>query len=187
MPLRMSFRNLGIVGLVLSVCVNMMLVALWHGFSYAFVAFGALHSFFLSLDALSLQHRKRLFKRSAGASRVGAILGTVITYNIVAAGNVFFRAPMVSDGLHLILNLGRGLSSHPVIDFRNLYLGLIGFALIEALDYTRRHGWQSASLLQWPRGFRWLAYFGVAVLYLFAIVFILARSAPHLPFVYAGF
>lgn len=184
-PLRMSLRNLGNVGLVLSVCGNMMLIALWHGFSAAFVVFGLIHSFFLSIDAVTASYRKRLYKKSVAARRVAAILGPIVTYHIVSAGNTFFRARNFEQGWLLISNLYRGLG-HTAVDLRDLYFGLGGFVVVEIADYGRRHGWQSAALFS-PRWMKWLTYSGIAVLYVFAIALLYARNGVRSPFMYAGF
>lgn len=185
-PLRMSLRNLGTAGLVLSVCGNMMLVALWHGFSMAFVVFGLIHSFFLSVDAVTIPFRKRLYKKIPAARRVAAILGLIVTYNIVALGNTFFRARTFEQGWHLITGLFHGLG-HTSLDLRQLYLGLAGYVAFELVDYSRRHGWQSAGLDTSPRWTKWAAYGSVAVLYLFAVAFLYAKSGVRSPFMYAGF
>jgi hypothetical protein len=185
-PLRMSLRDLGNTGLVLSVCGNMMLVALWHGFSAAFVVFGLIHSFFLSIDAVTIPYRKRLYKTSPRTRRVAAILGPIVTYHIVALGNTFFRARTFEQGWQLITGLYRGLG-RPTMDLRDLYLGLAGFFLVEFADYARRRGWQSTALEVSPRWTKWFAYSGVAMLYVFAIAFMYAKSGVRSPFMYAGF
>jgi hypothetical protein len=182
----MSLRNLGNLGLVLSVCGNMMLVALWHGFSAAFVVFGLIHSFFLSIDAVTVPYRKRLYKTSPGARRIAAFLGPIVTYHIVALGNTFFRARDFEQGWQLIRGLYRGLGPSS-LNFRELYLGLAGFLLVELLDVARRRGWESAALEVSPRWTRWLAWSGVAILYAFAMGFMYARSDVRSPFMYAGF
>ena len=88
MPSRMAFRNLGQAGLMLSITVNMMLVALWHSFSLNFIVFGLIHSFLLCIDALTIPFRKRLYKQNPRMKIVTAILGPIFTYHVFALTNV---------------------------------------------------------------------------------------------------
>lgn len=108
MPLRMALREWGNYGLVLSLTINMMLIALWHGFSSSFLVFGLIHSTYLIVDTLSWPYRKRYYKTHTLAAKVAALVGPVFTYHLVAIANVFFRVPTFSDGAQLLSSLTVG-------------------------------------------------------------------------------
>src|SRR6202035_465278 len=48
MPLRMAARGAGSLGLVFSITVNMVAIGLWHGLTTSYLAFGVVHSAYLS-------------------------------------------------------------------------------------------------------------------------------------------
>lgn len=58
-PLRMATRNWNRAGLVFSIWLNMMSVALWHGIAWNFAAFGAVHATLVSGEALTQKREKR--------------------------------------------------------------------------------------------------------------------------------
>ncbi len=187
MPARMAFRNLGSAGLALAISANMMLIALWHSFSWNFVVFGLIHSFFLCIDALTMQFRKRLYKRTPQAKLAAAILGWIFTYHIVALTNTMWRAHTVREAFGIALHLGSGWTTNTIISLHDLYLGMGGFFFIEAVEYLRRRFWEGGYLQTVPRWTRWFAYSGITMLYLFAIVMIYSTNAPRSAFMYAGF
>jgi alginate O-acetyltransferase complex protein AlgI len=187
MPARMALRNLGNTGLALAITANMMLVALWHAFSWNFVVFGLIHSSVLCIDALTMQRRKRWYKRVPSAKIAAGILGWIFTYHVVALTNTMWRAHSVRDAFRIAWFPGAGWTTQVAFHGNDLYLGLAGFFFIEAIEYLRRRLWERHLLNEVPRWTRWFAYSGMAVLYLFAIVMIYSTNAPRSAFMYAGF
>jgi alginate O-acetyltransferase complex protein AlgI len=81
--------------------VTMVLAGLWHGAGYQFLIFGALYGV-----ALVVNHAWRLWKPSwwpvlagGAVNRLGA---WALTFLVVAAAGVFFRAPAVSTALAIL-------------------------------------------------------------------------------------
>ena len=74
-PLRMTMRNLGKWGLVLSITVTMVLIGLWHGLGIGFLLFGLVHSIYLIADSLSLSLRRRFYRKHPLANSFTSLSG----------------------------------------------------------------------------------------------------------------
>ena len=68
-PLSLSLRDYGEAGLISAICLNMIIIGLWHGFTVNFLAFGALHAVFLSTTVLILARRKRAAAKTKTSAR----------------------------------------------------------------------------------------------------------------------
>jgi D-alanyl-lipoteichoic acid acyltransferase DltB (MBOAT superfamily) len=81
----------GLARLCLALMTTMLLGGLWHGASWNFVIWGALHGGVLAIERLW-----REFK-PAGAPSLPPILGILITFHIVTLGWIFFRSTSFAD------------------------------------------------------------------------------------------
>ncbi len=81
--------------------LTMFLGGLWHGAAWNFLIWGSLHGGWLALErALTGQGG------APGGSRVRAILGWLVTFNIVCVAWVFFRAASFEDAMMAFSQLG---------------------------------------------------------------------------------
>jgi alginate O-acetyltransferase complex protein AlgI len=83
--------------------ITMVLGGLWHGASWNFVIWGALHGGALAVT--------RMWQRARGegvSSTVGHVLATVATFHFVCFAWVFFRAPTFAHASLAIAQIGRG-------------------------------------------------------------------------------
>ena len=192
MPLRMALRDWGNVGLALSLTVNMVLIAIWHGFTTNFVVFGLIQSVYLVVDALTARARKKHYQAHPDLARIAGAIGPVATYHLVAIANVFFLAPTFKAGLHVLGGLGAGL-------------GGVAGSLAAALAPPNHHAWSAlpfavvATLCdrvvrRWtpgahiePRWLRWSGYAVTGVLCGFVLMIMLARGKDANPFLYERF
>ena len=112
----------GLTRLCLALMTTMLLGGLWHGASWNFVIWGALHGGVLVIERLW-----REFKPS-GFPTLPNVLGIIITFHIVLLGWIFFRATSFGDALAFLGGLGGGGESALLTP---LMLGLIivGMAL----------------------------------------------------------
>jgi len=89
----------------LNLFLTMLLGGLWHGASWNFVIWGGIHGGMLVAERLWMEYRPpRLFQDA----RVRTVLGTIITFHIVATAWVFFRADSFEGAMELLGRVWRG-------------------------------------------------------------------------------
>ncbi len=118
----------GPVRTYVNLTVTMLLGGLWHGASWTFVAWGALHAAYLIGE--------RVFEHVAGdapwrATRAAKIAGIAITFVLVCVAWVFFRAASFSQAFAILKGLC-GLGHGPRVLERSNY-PLIGLAIAAVL------------------------------------------------------
>lgn len=194
MPMRMATRDLGKFGLALSLTVNMLLIALWHGFTLGFVLYGLFHSVFLVADAFTNSDRQRFYKRHPEWTTIAAFTGPVLTYHIVAFGSVLFRAPSLAAVGALLAGLGEGFHQiRPALEVltappnHHAWIALPAYVLTELADSFRRHYTFKLPDLLMPRWAKWSAYACVSVMWTLIALALLATEKGANPFVYAFF
>jgi len=191
MPVRMSLRDWGNIGLAFSLTINMMLIAFWHGFRLSFLTFGLIHSFFIIIDVFSLPYRKRYYKNHLIAAQLAAFFGPIFTYHIVALANVFFRASTFSEGYRLlgglftgVENFGESLFRVSVDDRAWISLPLAGLAILG--DWGIKRLPASLSLIQ-RRWIRWAVFVNTSFVCFFILMLLAAGNHESSPFLYENF
>ncbi len=121
-PLRMTTRNLGKWGLVLSITVTMVLIGLWHGLGIGFLLFGLVHSIYLIVDSLSLSLRRRFYRKHPLANSFTSAVGPFFVFGMFAFSLVFFRAVTLSAIVYQMKHIGDGLAS-PIRSLQGFYYG----------------------------------------------------------------
>jgi D-alanyl-lipoteichoic acid acyltransferase DltB (MBOAT superfamily) len=194
-PLRMATRNLGNGGLVLSICMNMVLIGLWHAITVGCLLFGVAHGIFLSLDALTTQWRRRLYRRRPGAAAAARALGPVIVYHMVAFALLIFGTTSVHEAARLLIDWVRGLQElgssigelFAWVGRRHcLYVSvaLTAFVAYELAGFARANGrggtWRWIEIPSWPRPVRWAGYYA-------AIALIMLGRGASSRFIYVRF
>jgi alginate O-acetyltransferase complex protein AlgI len=169
MPLRMALRNLGDAGLALSIMINMVLIGIWHGDNWTFLAFGVIHGVFMIVSAFTLKRRNAFFKTHPALTGLRRVYAPIVTFHMACFALIFFRAP----SLHAAFSVLHGLASDPftkqlpssigrellwpagiaalfAIDFSTGYLGLsrLGSRLLSSEGSNRRWiGFASALMI----------------------------------------
>ena len=109
-------------GSLFGACRNMMITmllgGLWHGASWTFVAWGALHGVVLCIERIFKGGRERLFP---------AVIGVVVTFNVVCLGWILFRADSFSTAMTFIQGLGHWAPPRVATPF---LVGMVGFGLL---------------------------------------------------------
>jgi len=192
-PLRMGLRDWGRAGLALSVSVNMLLIALWHGFRSNYLLFGAINAAYLVIDVLSAPHRKRYYKNHGVAAKIAAFAGPVLTYHLVAVADVFFRAATFGAGVKVLAGLasgtaaiGEGIAAAAAPPNHHAWAALPFAALAVAGDSLRRR-WNASPASIDARWLRWSAYAATTVACVFVVMMMLAVRRESTPFVYENF
>ncbi|MBQ7359790.1 MAG: MBOAT family protein [Lachnospiraceae bacterium] len=137
--------------------LTMVLGGLWHGASFNFIIWGALHGLALVVHKLFMKLRKvangDLAVTSSGAAKLFSILGTYIFVSICW---VFFRAPSLDNALTV---LGRLFTFADGVQYVPIFFVLYGLAilLIHLYLYFKEHAQGRYIFLDfnkfWPKVF----------------------------------
>lgn len=149
-----------------------LLSGLWHGASWTFVAWGALHGLYLVAEAYSQPARAALARGLGLATRPRLLhaLGVASTLLLVSYAWIFFRANSLADAVYISTQLFRGwdsLTSHTaLLTVGHFFLAyppeavvtVLATALLFAVDLHHEHPtlasqWRPAAPLRWASYF----------------------------------
>ena len=160
-------------------CLNILIVflvsGLWHGASWTFVFWGALHGAYLVFSRLTMTVRQQVVQ-SAGLVRFPGLLHSarvMVTFVLVSVGWVFFRVATLADATWVLTHFARGpLLARPeepeigmnLSPFKDsnvaIALGLVIFLLVAEWAMARVPAERAVRTPVWVR---WPAYYTVAV------------------------
>jgi D-alanyl-lipoteichoic acid acyltransferase DltB (MBOAT superfamily) len=158
----------------LNMWITLLISGLWHGASIHFLAWGALHAFFLSIERIT-QWPIRLGRNPWGRS-----IALILVWVQVFCAWVFFRAESIHQALQILktmlqFNLIRGFHTDDIMRIGMIYLA-VGFG-IEIYHFY------GANLKQWmsPQVFKLVEVVSVALLIL-ACVFLRGNGMQFIYF-----
>lgn len=159
-------------------CLNLFLVfavcGLWHGASFTFVIWGALHGLYQIFGLLLKPVRKKAVKaiKISPDSRLYRFVQAVFTFVLVDFAWIFFRANTLPDAFTLIGNIARpadlsgGALFQLGLNAPEFIAALLGIALVLAVDIISEKRDLRTALLHRGLAFRWTAYVAAAVVLL---------------------
>ena len=106
-PLQMKWRGWGTLGAAGALMITFLISGLWHGANWGFVVWGGLHGSFLVISMYWKPYQKR-FHKFLGIEKTMmlTVWQTVITFNLVCVGWIFFRANTISDAWYILNHVG---------------------------------------------------------------------------------
>ncbi|NYF78328.1 MBOAT family O-acyltransferase [Granulicella arctica] len=157
-----------------SVIVTMMLGGLWHGLSWTFLIWGALHGVALAVVRLWKQYRK-----GAKPVRGGKIAATLLTFHFVCFTWIFFNSSSVGNAIEILQRIGSNTWS---VD--NLTLPIVSVMLLAAIAHCLPLKWLDSSAELMGRAPFWLQ---GAVLAGLVLLIQTISGQGSAPFVYGNF
>lgn len=159
----------------LNTMIVFMVSGLWHGASWNFVIWGALHGLYIVGAVLigGLLSRTVSVPQSGPLAWTSRAFNTLLTFHLVAFAWIFFRAANLSDAWYIVThlfsdlqlrsNLGLGLGIVPALIVVTCIL------FMEGVQYVHRNGW--VNLAGQPGWARWSFYYMVvAMIVLFGVM-----------------
>lgn len=179
----------------LNIMVVFVISGLWHGASWTFIIWGALHGMFLLVGALTANFRGRLASASGLArfARLHTVLQVLVTFALVNLGWIFFRANSVADAWHILTRLPTGwselnnsmglqrLAINLATDFQAMLGCLAAILVVEGYHYLQCFRPAAVEVTTWPWWKRWGLYYAA----IYAIVLLAAGSTGQ--FIYFQF
>jgi len=161
-PFYTTFRNWGNIAMYVGIMLTFFLSGLWHGESWHYIFFGALHGAAIVIETATKKSRKRLSKKVP--AWLYNNLSMVLTFLFVIITWVFFRAKNMDHGFSYF----KGLFDASIIEIpgKLAYIPLVLVMVIwEWLQRKKKH----ALDFGFARPLRWLIYLVVTffILYYF--------------------
>jgi alginate O-acetyltransferase complex protein AlgI len=169
-PLSIYFRDYGKFGLILAILINFLLIGMWHGANWTFIAFGFLHGCFYIPSIL----RGAIYKRKkANTPPLTVFINIAGTFILLMFTFVIFRADNLSqafDYYHRLFSPSI-FYSFTITEKVNTIATLAAIAIMLAAEWLQRdkqHALQIDSIKKFP--VRALIYFG--------LIFIILSFSP---------
>ena len=172
-------RKKTIVNRNLALVLTFLLIGLWHGANWTFLAFGLTHAIYMI--AYQTYYRKVRFQSNSYYIRVGKnYLSILLSLTLVILSVCFFRAPNLDTAFLIFDRIFSFIPDNDfqlIINLKVLFLGLM--LLLELLTRKFDHPFQNLEL-RFNRPIRWLLYY--------AFVFLILRyGGPKESFIYFQF
>ena len=131
MPLNIRFRNLGHLGIILAIIINMVLVGMWHGANWTFAIFGLYHGllFIPLIISGSFFKKKKLKTNKYDLPSIIDFFKIIGTFLLVTIGLIIFRADNITQAYIFFKNM---LSST---------LFSFSFTTLKTMGATYHHGY----------------------------------------------
>lgn len=188
MPLNISFRNLGQVGIIIAVITDFVVIGFWHGANWTYGLFGLYHGLlFIPLILMGkFGKNKKIKANKYGLPYFRDFILMILTFFLVMIGNLMFRAPDVYNLEGYAIRMLVGLSSMN-FHFWSLNGGYETYLFIITLltfEWVGRKVEHPLQLLD--KGI--FVYFPVRlILYIGIVLMIIFFSGVHSDFIYFKF
>jgi D-alanyl-lipoteichoic acid acyltransferase DltB (MBOAT superfamily) len=159
---------------MLNILVVFLISGLWHGASWTFVIWGALHAFYLLFGAVTRDWRMNMVRASGLAAhpRLLRCIQMSTTFVLVCVSWVFFRATSLSDAWLILSRMATGwgqLLLQPSLVAAQVghvllawaVIGLLGIGLMDRLEAWRSQPGMLTSFHARPWWFRWASYYAL--------------------------
>ena len=128
-PLQMKFRGMNIFGNALALFITFLVIGIWHGPSWNYIAFGAIHGVYIASSVFTKKLRTKFYKKTnLTNSKAVKFFQWFITFQLVVFALIVFRSPslpMVVNMLNQIFNFFHGEVFMQFVDGYKLIFGLI--------------------------------------------------------------
>lgn len=132
-PLNIKFRNLGNLGIILAIIINMVVVGLWHGANWTFVFFGVYHGLLFIPLILSgvIFKKKKLKVNKFGLPSLNDFLKIIGTFLLWTLSLIIFRAENIAQAISFMSEIfSYSLFTIPILSNRVLVFTTLIFMLI---------------------------------------------------------
>jgi len=152
---------------------------LWHGASWTFVLWGALHGIYMIFSVMTSQIRKKFVKLTKLNlfPKIHSFFQILITFILVCLGWVFFRAENLDDVYYILTHFFSDFSFNILniplgLDIYDLIIAFFSILIMEFVQIIQEHKGIGKFLSARPSWFRWSLYLALILWILLFGVFI---------------
>ncbi len=163
----------------LNIFIVFLISGLWHGASWTFVIWGALHGFYIVFGRATATFRERTGKLLY-LDKI-PLFAPLTTFVLVCIAWIFFRADNLEVAIHIITRMFTGFSQMcaDIIHGETVveYLGtgkawpIFLIVFLETVHYLQRKYQLTTRFLQSPQALRWAVYFVMVITIMLTGVF----------------
>jgi alginate O-acetyltransferase complex protein AlgI len=128
-PLQIKFRGMNIFGNALALFITFLVIGLWHGPSWTYIAFGTIHGTYLAFSISTKKLRTKFYKKTKLTNlKAVKFVQWFITFQLVVFAFIVFRSQslsMVADMLKQIFSFFHGEVFFQFVDGYKLIFVLI--------------------------------------------------------------
>ena len=163
MPLNIKFRDIGIIGMILAIIINMLAVGLWHGANWTFAFFGFYHGllFIPLILSGSFFKKKKLKTTKLGFPSAIDFSKMVGTFLLVTLGLIIFRADNINQAFTFLSGIfDLSIISFPSLSKKTLIPIILSFLLF-LIEWNSRKLEYPLSNLKFKKPLRYLIYYSI--------------------------
>jgi alginate O-acetyltransferase complex protein AlgI len=155
----------------LNILITFLVSGLWHGANWTYLAWGALHGFFILFSHSTKKLRDKLTELSR-LSRFPLLHQTmkiIFTFCLVCISWIFFRAQSLKDAIYILSHLFSRNAEISIVDsftFFDYILAFMGIAIVLIIDVLKQKGSVRESLAVQPFWIRWSLYYSLSLVIL---------------------
>ena len=90
------------IGKALALFITMILIGLWHGANWTFVAFGLIGAVFITIERIQIPYKNKKYSLTEFLNKAPRPVSVVYISILIIISCVFFRAPDVTTALHIL-------------------------------------------------------------------------------------
>ena len=177
-----------ILAVTLPPMLTMLASGLWHGTTWTFIVWGALHGVFMVVSVLWNKANFSLDASFCLPPQIANALKVFSTFNLVCFAWIFFRANSMSDALYVIQHLFANIEIHASLfnlmpgGWYDWLIALLAILVLEAVHYgQRKYGSLREVIRRQPAWLRWPVYYALVV-----VIFMFGKFEAG-EFIYARF
>lgn len=163
MPLNIKFRDLGKLGIISAIIINMVIVGLWHGANWTFAVFGLYHGLlFIPIILSGAFYKKNKLKTTKhGFPVFQQFRKMVLTFLLVTLGLIIFRAENMGQAVHyLTAMVTNKFFDASMLQGKQQLCFVLLLLFIEWLQRDKQHALQFADIKPFKyRLVRWSVYY----------------------------
>jgi D-alanyl-lipoteichoic acid acyltransferase DltB (MBOAT superfamily) len=170
----------------LNIFVVFLVSGLWHGASWTFVVWGALHGCYMLGSSWFEPWRRRLHVRFGLVRRPRLLqaLQMAVTFHLVLFSWIFFRANSIDDAFIILQRLWIWPEGHQSVALGKIEMivALASLLLLEAVQIRQSQGSFRQQLAGTPAWLRWSLYYGLVMM-----ILLFGMMASEQQFIYFQF